>query len=252
MREESSQAPHADLDFIEDQEGAALRAELARRGQELARRRHHAALALHRLDDERCRVVVDGFVERRNVVERGERKPARERLEAFLILRCVGGRECAEGTAVERAVGREDRRPFAFVFAPGELPGKLDCRLVRFGAGIAEEDRIEAGERGELVGERPGRLVVVEVASVHERRGLFRDRARDPRVRVSQRAHGEARDHIEIAVPRLVEEIDALTADEVHLLPGVVHHQVRVARDDPRAFALNRDAAHGITSGNGR
>ena len=129
----------------------------------------------------------------------------------------------------------EDRRAFRFAFAPGVLARELDRGFVRFGAGIAEEDRIEAGEFGQAVGQRAGRFVMVEVAAVHERRGLIGDRARDARMRVAERAHRDAGDQIEIAVARLVEQIDAFAAHDVDLGARVVRHQMRMLRHHARA-----------------
>src|SRR5579883_2346775 len=59
-REELTDASHSGLDFVEDEQRAALRGDAPRGLQELARRRKDAALALHRLDDEGGRLAVDG------------------------------------------------------------------------------------------------------------------------------------------------------------------------------------------------
>ena len=151
-------------------------AEVARRGEKLGRCRQNAALALHRFDDERRRAVVDRGRKRVDVVEGREREAARQRSEAFFVRGVVGGGQRTERAAVKRVVGGEDRRALGLPLAPGMLARELDRAFVRLGAGIAEEHRVEAGEFGQTIGQRAGRFVMVEVAAVHERRGLIGDR----------------------------------------------------------------------------
>ncbi len=57
---------------------------------------------------------------------------------------------------------------------------------------------------------------------MYERRRLIGDCARDARVCVSERAHGDPRDEVEVAIPRLIEQIDALAAHDVDLRTPVV------------------------------
>src|SRR5665213_930702 len=93
----------------------------------------------------------------------------------------------------------------------------------------------------EPVGERAGRLVMHQVAHVYERRRLLGDRARDPRMRVPERAHRDPRDHVEIRVPGLVVEPTPFAAHDVDLEPPVVRHQMRMRRHQTRPAFHHRD-----------
>ncbi len=131
---------HPGLDFVEDQERAALRAEIARGCEKLLIGRHDAALALNGLDQKRRGAFVDGPVERVDVVEGREREAVRQRLVALFIRRVVGCGERAERAPVKRIVARENRRAVFLAFAPRQLARELDRGFVRFGSGVAEED----------------------------------------------------------------------------------------------------------------
>ncbi len=242
--EQAPEAAHADLHFIEDQQRAALRAEVAGGGQKFRRRGQHAAFTLHRLDDERGGTVVDRRRKRVDVVERRECEAFRQRREAFFVGRRVGGGECAHRAAVERIVAGENRGALFFALAPSEFARELDRGFVCFGAGIAEEDRIKTREFGQTVGQDAGRFVVIEIAAVHERRRLIGDGTGDARMRVTERDHRKAGHHVDVAVPRFIEEIHALAAHDVDLLARVVRHQMRMPRHDACAALDSRNRTH--------
>ena len=134
---------------------------------------------------------------------------------------------------------------------------KFDRGFVRLGARVAEEDAVESREPREFVRKRPGRLVVEEVARLHERAGLFRDRRGDRRMRVPERADRDAGDHVEISVPIGVDQLAAFAAHDLDRRTIVILQQMSLARelfanlfgwrDDGR-----RRTKHRATSGNGR
>ena len=106
--------------------------------------RVHAALALHRLEQDRGRRV--GSRRRSSVVEvvpRDVAEPLGQRLERLVLGRLAGGVERGERAAVEAAVGADTTtwRP-----RPPELAGELDGALVGLGAGVGEE-HLAAGRR---------------------------------------------------------------------------------------------------------
>ena len=75
--------PHCTSSNIEQR--AALVAQPPRRSQKRTLGDVHAALALHRFDDERRDRVVDRAIQRGSIVERRERETARQRSESFAI-----------------------------------------------------------------------------------------------------------------------------------------------------------------------
>ena len=230
----SADATHAALHLVEDQQRAALVAQPPRRGEIGMGRGDDTALTLDRFDQEARRALVDRVIECGGVVEVDEGEAARQRSETFVIRGVVGRAQRAERAAVKAAVRGQDHVAFALAGAPGVFARELDRRLVRFGAAVAEEDRIESGQFGQPIGERPGGFVVHEVRDVHQGGGLLGDRARDAGMGMTKRAHRDARDQIQIRVPGFVVEPAALAAHDIDFEPPVVLHQVRVPRHQPR------------------
>ncbi len=70
--EERARPAGAGLHLVEDEQGAELVGQRARRGEELVGRGVDAALALHRLDQDRARVGTRRRDERLDVVQRRE------------------------------------------------------------------------------------------------------------------------------------------------------------------------------------
>ena len=143
-----------------------------------------------------------------------------------MIVRVRRRRERPERASVKAAEAGSDGGPFAFSATPGEFARKFDCGLRRFRPRIAEKDAGEAGTPREFARERTGRLVMKEVAALHERRGLFGDCTRDCRMRVSERAHGDPGDEIEVARALCVDQFAALAAHDLDRSAGVVGEQM--------------------------
>ncbi len=142
---------------------------------------------------------------------------------------------------MERIRTRNDDVAVGLPQAERALARELDRGFVRFGSRITEEDAIESGDFGELVGELAGRFVMIEVAAVHERRGLRRDRADDGRMRMTERAHRDPRDEIEITVATLIDQPNAFAAHEIDRRAIVVLHEMRMLDRGKRAAAGMRD-----------
>src|SRR3546814_20470755 len=107
---EGAGARHAALDFVKDQHQVALVADIAQRLQKGLRRGADATLALHRLDQEAGRIVVDQVERRIDVVERRIGETGQQRIEALAQLFLIGRRDRPERAAVsseERRVGKE-------------------------------------------------------------------------------------------------------------------------------------------------
>ena len=94
------------------------------------------------------------------------------------------------------------------------LSRELDGGFVRLGAGVAEECAAHPRTLDQLAREETRRLVVVEIARVRERTRLRRNRVRDRRMRVTERADGEAADKIEITLPALVDKLAAFARND--------------------------------------
>ena len=140
--EELAGAADAGLHLVEDEQSrscssASARASLERLGGE----RPHAALALHRLEEDRGGVGADRLGER---LGRREANARDERLERRALRRLAGDRERAHRPAVERAFERDEPG------APGRLARPLDRGLDRLGAGVAEEGVRAAEALGQL------------------------------------------------------------------------------------------------------
>ena len=204
-REHPPGAAEAGLHLVDDEEDPLAVADRAQPLHELRRRGDEAALALHRLDDDRGDRL-GGDLRRERALERVERvapaDPAvlvrerdavdlgRERPEPRLVgMRLRGEREREERAPVEPALEGDHRRPARV--AARELDGVLDG----LGARVEERGLGRAGERSE----RRQPLGVLDVdlvrddreVGVEEARGLLLHRGDDARVGV---ADGEAAD----------------------------------------------------------
>ena len=107
--EQRSGAAEAALDLVEDERDVALRRERAQLAQESVVEHAHAALALHRLDDQRRdRVRVERGVEVLEVALDDRDAAGASGRNGSAVARPVGRRERAEQPAVERAAQRDD------------------------------------------------------------------------------------------------------------------------------------------------
>jgi hypothetical protein len=78
---------------------------------------------------------------------------------------------------------------------------QLHCALPGFGAGVGEEDAVEAGALGEAQREFRLSLVIEEVRRVDERAALAGDGFFDNRMVIAERVDADAAEQIEIASP---------------------------------------------------
>ena len=134
-------AADAGLDLVEDQERAVLAAELAQAGEVAGRRDVDAALALHRLDDERGRRAVDRGARGVEIAERHDGLVAQQRLVGIAVLRLADHLERAERAAVERVLGRDEAHP------AGGAVRELQRAVDRLGARVHDERARRAPRR---------------------------------------------------------------------------------------------------------
>ena len=202
MREVRAGPAHAGLHFIEQHQGAVLRAELAYAGQVSARRHHDACLALHRLEQDRAGLVGEGGSELLSIAEVEKAETFRQRAESLLVLVLAGCGEGAEGAAVEGVVEAENLDSLGVAVHNVEMAGELDHRLVRFGAAVAEEGSLErAGLRSQLFGQTDLRFGDVEIRGMPEEPRLLRQGLAHPGIRVADADGRDAPDEVEVTLP---------------------------------------------------
>ncbi len=198
-------AAHAGLNFIDDQQRAGGAGQRARLGKELLRQRANAALALDGFDQNGADFVRKFGAQIGNIVEAHELDAGNDRPERLAILGLVGGRDGAEGAAVEALLEREKLRADRFAFAAqqaGMGARQLQRAFPGFGAGVGEEDAIQAGALGEPQRKLRLALVIEEVRGVDERAALLGDGLLDRRMAVAERVDADAAEQIEIALAR--------------------------------------------------
>src|SRR5262249_41678496 len=132
-------APHPGLHLVEGEQQTMLIAELAQRLEESMRRRAHAALALHRLDQDAGSVRADRFLHGFDVAMRHLVEAVHGRTKAFEIFRRARRGEGRERPTVESAFEGDDAITLAVAFGEMMMADELDHALHRFRAGIAEE-----------------------------------------------------------------------------------------------------------------
>ena len=106
--EEIAGAAHAGLHLVEGQQQAVLVAELAQRLEEGMRRGAHAALALHRLDQDAGGLRADRLLHGFEIAMRHLVKTVHRRAETFEIFCGAGGGERRQRAAVEGAFEGDD------------------------------------------------------------------------------------------------------------------------------------------------
>src|SRR5579864_1746111 len=131
-------AAHTGLDFVDDEKQVLAVAQVAQTRQVVLARHHDTALALNSLDHYRDRLIVDGALERGDVVIRHEPEPGHQRQEALMVLFLAGRAQSADSAAVEGAERGENFEPAALAMAPSarELNRRLDGLRTR----VAEEE----------------------------------------------------------------------------------------------------------------
>ena len=133
VRPEMARAAQATLDFVEDEGGLMLAAQIPQTAQELRRADVDAAFSLCGLNDHGAGGRADLLARRRQIVERRESDARQERSKWLPISGLVGNRQRAHGTAVEAAVEGEDLN-LVFSLRSRPLAGKLERALDSLGA----------------------------------------------------------------------------------------------------------------------
>ena len=195
-------AAHAGLNLIDDQQRAGGTGQRAGFGEELLRQRTNAAFALDGFDENGADFIGEFGAQIGDVVEADELNAGNDGAEWLAILGLVGRGHGAEGAAVEALLEgkklRADVRAFAAQQA-GIGARQLERALPGFGAGVGEEDAVEAGALGEAQRQFRLALVIEEVRRVDERAALARNRVLDRRMVIAERVDADAAEQVEIA-----------------------------------------------------
>ena len=93
-------------------------------------------------------------------------------------------------------------------------PGELDRALDGFGPAVGKEHAVQAGERGQFLGQPSLVLVVVQIRDVDEASRLLANRFDDSWVRVAQRIHSKAGNEVEILLAAGVVQKNTLATFE--------------------------------------
>ena len=198
-------AAHAGLNLVDDQQRAGRGGERARFGEELLRQRPNAAFALDGFDENGADFIGELCAQIGNIVEADKLDAGNDGAERLAVFGFIGGGHGAEGAAVEALLQGEklcaDRLAFAAQQA-GVGAGQLERAFPGFGAGVGEEDAVEAGALGEAQRQFRLALVIVEVRGVDERAALASDGFFDGRMAVAERIDADAAEQIEIAFAR--------------------------------------------------
>ena len=187
-----------------------------------------AAFALQHFEHDGDDVVVvlaDG-TDRGQVVEGDAHETGDERLETRLRLAVAGCRQRRQRAPVERMFHDDDVGAVDVALVSVEAR-ELDRRLVRLGAGVAEEHFVHAGQCGKAVGQFFRRRNAIEVGRVQQARRLPGDRSDQRRVIVAQRIDGDPGERVEVAAPLAIGDPASLTVSESHRQAGIGIHQVR-------------------------
>ena len=225
VREQPAGAAHARLHLVEEQQQPVFVADRAQPAQVLDVRGAHAALALHRLDQDRRRLVGDGIAQHVEIAERHVVEARHGRVETLQVLLVAGGGQRGQRAAVESLGAADDAEAMRIAGHVMVLAYQLDAAFHGFRTGIAEKHGI--GE-GILDKSRSQALALGNAEQVGDVPELFRlglERGDQMRVGVAQRGDRDAAAEIEIASPVGGEEIGSLAAFERDI-PSVVgrHH----------------------------
>ncbi len=134
-----TRAPHARLDFIEDQQQLVFVSELTQALEEPWSREIDAPLSLHRLNQNATRLVIDQIPNRLQIVMRRILETGNHRPKPGMILRLRGGRDGRKRPAME-AVLEGDHLVARW---RSMQPRQFECPFDRFGTAVAKEGLAE-------------------------------------------------------------------------------------------------------------
>ena len=125
----------------------------------------HAAFPLHAFDQNRRRGRRQGGARGGQIVEGDVAEAGRHRLETLLDLGLAGGRDAGQRAAMKGILRRQNLEAALLV---AEFAGQLEQALVGLAAAVAKENLARADQPGQLLGQQPLRLLVIEIGDVDQ------------------------------------------------------------------------------------
>ena len=221
---------NARLHLVGDHQRPELISRLANAAKIIVMRVTGTALALNRLDHHRRNMVAKRGTKLVQIAEGNMIKPVRHRAEPGAVGRLVSGRKHAKCPPVERAGGAQDGRAVGLSAFIGGAAGHLHGGFICLGAGIAEIDLIEAGQRRQLFGHPFLARNAVEVRGVPQLASLIAQRVDQPRMRMAKRVHGDAACAVKIALAIISNQPAAIPANEGQIGAAIGFHHRRCRR----------------------
>ena len=169
-----------------------------------------AALALHRLDQDRGGFRGDRLGRSIDVVERHLVEAVDLGPEAFQIFLLAAGGDRRQRAAVEGAFEGDGAIALGMAVHVMVAARRLDRAFQRLGARIGEEDLVGEGVLDEPLGKPALVGDLVEIGDVPELAGLLGQRRDQMRMAVAERIDGDAAGEIEIALAIGLDQPDTL------------------------------------------
>ena len=188
-------AAHAGLNLIHDEQRAGGVCQRACFGEELLRERADAAFALDGFDEDGADFIGKLCAQIGDVVEADKLHARNHRPERFAVFRLVSCRNGAERAAVKALLKGKELGADVDAFAAqqaGVGTGQLHGAFPGFGAGVGEEDAVQAGSLSEAQRQFGLPFVIEEVRGVDERAALLCNCFLDHRMSVTERVDADA------------------------------------------------------------
>ena len=229
----------ADLDLVKHQQDALLVAQVAQALEELLAGGADAALALDGLGEDGANVVAHLLLHGLQVVELSIAEALGQGGEPLGVVDdlLAGGGGGGQSTAVEGLQHGDDHIALGMAVVHRVLTGQLDLTLVGLGAGVGEEDLLEAAVLADQLADLNGGLIVVVVGAVHHVLGAVQ-RLHDGGMVVAQAVDGDAAHEVQILVVVQIPDPAALAAVHHDGHSGVVAIQIFIRSGDGFGIAL--------------
>ena len=215
-------ASDAALNGVEHEQGVVAVGQAAGRAEELGLHGVDAAFALDAFDDDAAGAFTEGRFEGGDVVGGDPARAGQQGFKVLAVLGLAGDGDGPDGTAVEGVIEGEDLGPVGSGVGAEDLDGAFHG----LGAGVGEEDAVEAGDLAQALGQFAGVLVIVEIRGVEEQGGLLLNHLGDARVGVAEGVDADAAEQVEILAVIETVEVAALAASQRQRVTGVGGHHI--------------------------